>query len=57
MNVSTLQAISGYGMTAGPKPDAMNAVAGAAEEFMATLRAGEAQAAAAVTGGGDPMPS
>ena len=34
MNISTLQAISGYGMTAGPKPDATNAVAGAADLLM-----------------------
>lgn len=54
MDISTMQAIAGYRGVPSVQSDPGAALAGAAEEFMATMQAGEAQAAAAVTGGGDP---
>lgn len=57
MDIRTIQASAGYGALPGPKaPEAgaTGALAEAAEQFMATMRAAEAQSAAAVTGAGDP---
>ena len=64
MDVRTMQASAGYGalpmtmpmpdMQPVPETGAAAPMAQAAEDFIATLRAAEAQSTAAVTGGGDP---
>ena len=54
MDLSQISAAATYGTA--PKPAAAEApeMARAADAFMATLRAAEAEGARAVTGGGDP---
>lgn len=55
MDIRTIQASAGYAALPRPAPEgAAGAMAEAAEQFMATMRAAEAQSAAAVAGGGDP---
>ena len=57
MDIRTMQASAGYGalpMGAPAPGGAAATMTAAAEDFMATLQAAEAQSAAAVTGSGDP---
>ncbi|WP_308915872.1 flagellar hook-basal body complex protein FliE [Jannaschia sp. LMIT008] len=55
MDIRSVQALSGYAAAPQAKPDAdPSGLAQAAQDFMATLQKGEAEAARAVTGDGNP---
>ena len=57
MDIKSAQAALGYAtkpMGGAQEPGGVDAMARAAEDFMAQMETAEAQAASAVTGGGDP---